>query len=183
MSFTAWLPTRASGYSALLGVVALVLLGTVRADAAASPQAHTRASSLSVRMVGTFSFHSCATAPSADLCLTDDLTGSVPELGPVNGVFEVDIQFSQQTADGCSPVLKRGSFTTADGSTVRLAATGFFCNETGIVAYDYRVVGGTRRLADAAGRGQWVVPSPTTSSSTGGVGFEFFFGMLEVHQA
>ena len=30
-------------------------------------------------------------------------------------------------------------------------------------------------------RDQWVVPPPTTSSSTGGVGFEFFFGTLTVH--
>lgn len=131
------------------------------------------APAVSVAFEGDFTFHACpAGTPAADACLTDHLTGTVPGLGALTGVFEVHLAVSQAAADGCEPIDKHGAFTTNAGRHLTLSAEGMFCSGQGIASYDYRVVSGGR------GHGQWLVPPPSSYANGSGVGPEMFFGSL-----
>jgi hypothetical protein len=173
--------TRTSGLSlraALLGTATALLaaagVGAATASAPAEP-----APPVSVAMTGDFTFHACpAGTPAADACLTDHVSGSLPGSGPVAGVFEVHIAFSQAAADHCQPIDKHGSFTVGSAGSVQLAASGMYCADESIASYNYRVVRGSGSLAHAYGRGQWLVPAPAAYASGAGSGTEYFFGTL-----
>jgi len=167
---------------AIAGAASASSSAPAAAPVAASPAAPSSSQidpPVSVSLAGAFGFHSCpAGTPAADDCLTDHLTGTLPGIGAVTGTFEAHIEYSKFAADGCGPVVKQGSFTAADGSTVRISAHGMFCNSSSTAAYNYQVTGGTGRLAHASGSGQWLVPAPATYVSGNGTGAEFFFGSL-----
>ena len=158
--------------AALAGAATVALAGT------ASASDHQQ--QVATQMAGTFTFHACASAPAGDGCLTDHLTATLPGLGDVTGLFEVHIAFASFAADGCGEIDKTGAFTAADGSTLRVHATGLFCNGSATAAYDYRVTGGTGRAKHARGEGIWLVPAPTTFDGTNGTGPEFLHGTLSL---
>ena len=150
-----------------------LVTGFASATAFASDASQGRGPAVSVGMTGDFAFHACpAGTPSADTCLTDHLTGTLPGLGAVTGTFEVHLAVSEAAADQCEPIDKHGAFTTAGGRRVVLGAEGMFCAGQGIASYDYRVVSG------GTGRGQWLVPAPSSFDGSVGSGPEFFFGSL-----
>jgi hypothetical protein len=158
--------------AALAGTATVALAGS--ASASDNPPVATELS-------GTFSFHACPSGtPAGDGCLTDHLTGTLPGLGAVTGLFEVHIAFGSFAADGCGEIDKTGAFTAADGSTLRVHATGLFCNASATAAYDYRVTGGTGRARHARGEGIWLVPPPATFDGTNGTGGEPFHGSLSL---
>lgn len=165
---------------ALVLSAVLALAGAVGAGSAAAAGGSGRpAPPVSVAMDGAFVFHACpAGTPAADACLTDRVTGSLPGIGAVTGTFEVHIGYGGFAADGCGPIDKQGAFTAANGATVRLKADGMYCNASSTASYDYRVTGGSRTLAHAFGRGQWLVPAPASYDNGAGTGSEFFFGTL-----
>ncbi|MFC1435170.1 hypothetical protein ACEZDB_31460 [Streptacidiphilus sp. N1-3] len=160
-------------------MIALALAGVAATATTATAQASPTAPPVSVGLDGSFDFHACpAGTPAADACLTDHVTGTLPGIGAVTSTFEVHIGYSRFAADGCGPIEKHGTFTAAGGSTVRLAAHGLYCNASSTASYTYTVTGGTRALAHASGRGQWLVPAPATYSDGLGTGTEYLYGTL-----
>jgi hypothetical protein len=161
-------------------IAAAALAGTATVALAGSASASDH-QPVATQMSGTFSFHACPSGiPAADGCLTDHLTATLPGLGDVTGLFEVHIAFGSFAPDGCGEIDKTGAFTAADGSTLRVHATGLFCNGSATAAYDYRVTGGTGRARHARGEGIWLVPAPTTFDGTNGTGPEFLHGDLSL---
>ncbi|GLW74246.1 hypothetical protein Kpho02_65440 [Kitasatospora phosalacinea] len=168
---------RTARRTTLLGAGTLLLAGVGVGAAAASP--HDVPPPVSVATTGTFSFHPCASGtPAADSCLTDHVTGALPGLGSVSGVFEVHIATSAAAADGCAPIDKHGAFTVPGRGTVEVRATGVYCSAHATAAYEYRVTGGTGELTGAGGRGQWLVPAPASFADGNGSGTEYFYGTL-----
>jgi hypothetical protein len=152
-----------------LALTALTAVGVIPSSAAG-----TAGPAVSAGLDGSFAFHACPSGtPAADVCATDDLSGTLPGLGAVTGAFELHIAFSEAAADHCQPIDKHGTLTTSDGHRLSLRAEGMFCNgDSGIASYNYRVVSG------GTGHGQWLVPAPTTFTGSSGTGPEYFFGSL-----
>jgi hypothetical protein len=165
--------------AAAAAVAAVAAAAWFAAPSALAGDGH-RDAALNEQFAGVFTFHACpASAPPGGFCLTDVLTGDLPGVGAVTGTFEVDIENGSTGADGCAPIVKHGSFTTADGSLIDIDASGVFCNASGIASYRYTVNGGTGPYRAARGHGIWLVPPATAFTATGGNGPEVFFGTFD----
>jgi hypothetical protein len=130
-------------------------------------------------VLGSFAFHACASGAPADaLCLHDEVLGHLTHLGRTTGSFEVVFDVAAFGEDTCGPIRKRGSFVAANGDRLDIEAEGTFCFSTRVALYEFRVVGGTGRFAEASGSGSWLVPPPTTFDGVSGTGDESLLGVL-----
>ena len=127
---------------------------------------------------GSFYFHPCSDAGSNELCLHDDVTGTLTQLGITRGSFEVIFDIPAFDANGCGPIRKQGSFFAANGDRLDIEAQGTFCFSTLVATYEFRITGGTGRFTGASGGGSWLVPPPATFDGVAGIGDEFFSGVV-----
>jgi hypothetical protein len=157
---------------------AAIAASAITMAAAAAPAAAEAATPLKGDAVGSFFFHGCpAGAPADALCLHDDVRGTLSRTGLTTGSFEVVFDLAA-FVDGCGPIAKQGSFTSATGDRLDVEAAGTFCFNTLVAEYEFRVTGGSGRFAGATGGGSWVVPAPTTFDGVAGVGDEFIDGTI-----
>jgi hypothetical protein len=165
----------------ILGVLALVSImgGALAVAGMAAPAAAEAGTPLKGEVLGSFFFHDCPSdAPAEALCLHDDVQGHLTHLGQTTGSFEVIFDIANFGPDTCGPIRKQGSFVAANGDRLVIEAEGTFCFSTAVALYEFTVVGGTGRFAEASGSGSWLVPAPTTFNGVSGTGDESLLGVL-----
>lgn len=155
----------------LVGALAIGLVAPLPAGAAdAGPRPFVAV------LDGAFAFGACPDgAPTGAQCLTDEVTGRVPGIGPVTGTFEVVFDVGA-FVDQCGPIRKRGSLVARNGDRLDIEAVGTFCFTNNIAVYVFTITDGTGRFEGAAGEGAWYVPAPTTFDGSAGTGREYLYG-------